>query len=442
MNKNNSIQPIQNNMSKTSSIFDTSYKTNWPLLLFVFFLPLVNVQHKIFPSLPGGINFMNVMFLLSLIWAYKIKGETNKDSSVGNWIFWFLLYGFLSYLIMLVTLNVPTPNSLNSFKDFLFVICLVFLVQKSIQDWGAFRRIILATLLSLPYTFWLVWGQYRSVSKWHYSDTMRVSGPFADLGANELGAYCVTASLFSICLLNTKAASKQWKIALYSFATLATMSLMFSYSRGSYLAFFVGVIFIFMHKQKRLKTLLIVLLIALMASPFIPVSVQERFSSISSSEENRDTSAQSRFIFWEVAFEQFKSSPIVGYGYKSWRSPEINSTGMDTHNYFVKTLVEKGIVGIIILLGLLYSIYRQASRTHKISKDNPWASAVSLGVITATIALIFGNMFGDRFSHTSVVAIYWIFVGLMLKIPLLLNNDNENISSSSTVSTKKNIIRY
>jgi O-antigen ligase len=201
---------------------------------------------------------------------------------------------------------------------------------------------------------------------------------------------------------------------------------MFSYSRGSYLAFFVGVFFIFMYKQKRLKTMMIILLISLIASPFIPISVQERFSTISSSEEERDDSAQSRFVFWAIAFEKYKSSPVVGYGYKSWRSPEINPTHMDTHNYFVKTLVEKGAIGLIILIGLLYSIYRQARKTHSVSKENPWASAVSLGVLTATIALVVGNMFGDRFSHTTVVAIYWIYVGLMLKAPLLSSKNEES----------------
>jgi len=401
-------------------LFKTDYLTNWPLLIFIFFLPLVNLQHKFFPPLPGGVNFMNVMFILSLIWAFRIKGETNKDTNIGKWILWFLFYGFFSYLVMLMTLNVPTPNSLNSFKDLAFILLLVFVVQKSIKDWGAFRRIILATLLSLPYTFWLVWSQYKSVSQWHYNNTMRVSGPFADLGANELGAYCVSASLFAICLLITKNSNKWWKWGVYIFTFCATMSIMLSYSRGSYLAIFVGIFFIFMHKQNRFKTLMIILLIALLASPFIPVSVQERFSSISSSEEKRDNSAQSRFVFWEVAFEKYKSSPITGYGYRSWRSPEINPTHMDTHNYFVKTLVEKGAIGMVILIGLLYSIYRQARRTHQLSKENPWASAVSLGVVTATIALIFGNMFGDRFSHTTVVAIYWVYVGLMLKTSLLL----------------------
>jgi hypothetical protein len=115
MLKNNEVNNVLSSSSSISKgLFKTDYLTNWPLLIFIFFLPLVNLQHKFFPPLPGGINFMNVMFLLSFIWALRIKGESNKDTSVGKWIFWFLVYGFISYLIMLVTLNFPTPNSLNS----------------------------------------------------------------------------------------------------------------------------------------------------------------------------------------------------------------------------------------------------------------------------------------------------------------------------------------
>lgn len=409
----------QQNNKNNVGLFSTEHPTNWPLLLFIFLLPLVNVQHKIFPPLPGGINFINVMFLLSFIWAMKINGKTNKETSVSSWILCFLAYSFISFLVMLSTLNAPIPNSLNTLKDFSFIVLLYYLVQKSVHDWGGLRRIIVASLLSLPYTFYIVWSQYLSVSKWHYSNTMRVSGPFADLGANELGAYCVTASLIAICLLVTKNHSKMWRYFLYMSACCATFSLMFSYSRGGYLAFFVGIFFLFMNKSNRLKTLVIILVVALLASPFIPVSVQERFSSITSSEEKRDESAQSRFVFWEIAFEQYKSSPILGFGYKSWRSIEINPTNMDTHNYFVKTLVEKGAIGIIILLALLYSIYRQAKKLHKNAKHDEWASAIALAVLATTLALIFGNMFGDRFSHKSVVAIYWVMIGVMLKAALL-----------------------
>jgi O-antigen ligase len=156
----------------------------------------------------------------------------------------------------------------------------------------------------------------------------------------------------------------------------------------------------------------------------LPVSVIERFTSISSSEETRDKSASSRFVFWEAAFEKAKESPIVGWGYRSWRSPEINKTSMDTHNFFVKTIVEGGIIGLLLLVGLLYSIHNLAKSSYRSATNNN-QKGIALAVLLSTVGLVAGNMFGDRFSHYPVVFIYWTIVGILIKFEQISTISNE-----------------
>ena len=77
--------------------------------------------------------------------------------------------------------------------------------------------------------------------------------------------------------------------------------------------------------------------------------MQERFDSISVEEEaERDVSAQSRFVFWGLAYKQFLDNPIIGKGVLTFKEsyPEENPEKKDTHNYYMKLLAENGIIGL------------------------------------------------------------------------------------------------
>ncbi|MGH1470029.1 MAG: O-antigen ligase family protein [Cellvibrionaceae bacterium] len=409
--------------------------TNWPLLVFIFFLPLVNVQHKLFPPLPGGINFMNVMFFLSLMGAFWKGGVVNWEKSTNKWMVAFIVYLFISYLIMLFMLTIPVGRSFNALKDFVFVISLTFLVQKSITSYKDVKYILFSLLLPLPYVFRVVFNQYQSVAKYHYSDSLRVNGTMTDLGANEMGAYLVTASIVAVVLVFHLKVEKYWQKGLiYVAVPCAVLSLMYTYSRGAYVSILAAaIVFYFYKKNKGRLTLILLVLFA--ASPMIiPESVYERFSSINSSEEERDESAASRFVFWEAAFEKAKSSPIVGYGYRSWSSPEINTVNMDTHNYFVKTIVEGGALGILVLIALLISISNLARSTIRDSQ-NRLATGVGIILLCSTIGILIGNMFGDRFSHPSMIFIFFVLCGICIKLNYLADSDTgEKIKKANTSS--------
>ncbi|MGI1678187.1 MAG: O-antigen ligase family protein [Cellvibrionaceae bacterium] len=406
--------------------------TNWPLLAFLFLLPLVNIQQKFFPPLPGGINFMNVMFALSLIGAFWKGGRVHWEQSANKWIVAFMVYLVFSYVIMLFMLTLPIERSLNALKDLLFTISLTFLVQKSISSYKDVKLILFALLLPLPYVFRVIFNQYQVVARWNYSDSLRVNGTMVDLGSNEIGAYLVTASVLAVVLAFSFKVEKLWeKALLYIAVPCALLSLMYTYSRGAYVSIIAAAIVFYFYKKNKGK-LTVILLLFFVASPLIiPESVYQRFSSISSEDGERDESAESRFVFWEAAFERAKQSPIFGYGYRSWGSSEINSTGMDTHNYFVKTIVEGGVLGILLLIALLISISNLARTTIKNSKSQ-LMRAVGIVLLCSVIGILVGNMFGDRFSHPPIIFIFWVLCGVCAKLHCLAVPDfNEPVNKPS-----------
>lgn len=345
-----------------------------------------------------------------------------REAKLNRWIVVYIIVGIIALIIGLQT--VPEPfDRISLMKDQTVPLLIFFIIQMSVKDWGAFRRVLLALLLPIPYVFRVTYNQYSNVASWHYSHDLRISGPLG-LGANELGAYCVSAALLALGLLMV-AKQKYVRGLLALFAILASLCIMYSYSRGAYVAFLAGASVLIFYHPKRLKIGVFALLIAITSANFLPVSVVERFEMINANEDTgvRDDSAESRFELWEYASDLYSRDPIFGVGFGSFRF--LNPFGKDAHNYYILTLVERGSIGMLVLFILLAKIMLLARRLAKNKDQNQFGFGLSLSMVAMTTAMAIGNMFGDRFSHYPMIIIFWGSLAL-LTITLKLNHTEDS----------------
>jgi putative inorganic carbon (HCO3(-)) transporter len=399
------------------SLTGSAFKTNWPLILLIIIMPLRNIQLQYIPNLGGGLNIVNILFLLSVIHSF-IHGEKLKiKPSINGLLIWYIISSLLALGFGYSFLISGSDGLWKAMKDSLIPVFLVFIVQRSILDDIQWRRILIAMLIPLPYMMKVVVNQYLSVASWHYSNDLRISGTFMDLGANEMGAFSVMMSLLSLgCLLNC------WNIKKYRYLFLASFifsstCLLYSYSRGGYISFLLGSFIIIMNYKHRNKLYFPLVVVIILFSFNLPKSVEERFSTINASDEERDESADSRFVFWAIVFEKFLERPIQGFGYHTAQDKRINPHEMDTHNYYVKMLVERGVIGFLTFIFLLRSFKRLISEKIKSNNKDLIMSGVALGMLGAWYALILGNMFGDRFSHYPISTNLWILIALISIMP-------------------------
>jgi len=407
------MSPALTKVQDLLTIRGAESKTNWPLLLFIFIMPLRNIQLQYIPNLGGGLNFVNILFLLSLGHAFIYGKKLEIKPAINGFLVFYVLSSILALMMGYGFLGEGSIGLWKDMKDQLIPIFLIFVIQKSAVDDIQWRRILLATLLPLPYIFKVVWSQYASVSSWHYSDDLRISGTFMDLGANEMGAFAVTMSLICLGLLISCWHIVKWRYFLLVCLLCASMCVIYSYSRGGYLALMLGLLVV-IGKFKNIKKLVLpIILLSVITVISLPSSVTERFSSIDSGEEDRDESAQSRFVFWAIALEKFATRPIFGFGYHTVRDKRINPHEMDTHNYFVKALVERGVIGFVILLILLRMCWNLTVRNLYWRENDAMQNGLILGVSGAILALILGSMFGDRFSHYPISTCFWTFIALV-----------------------------
>ncbi len=386
---------------------------NWILLAFVLLIPLQNIYNGYFPRGFGGLNFLNLMFIGALLMAWRCGGSLVR-TGVNGWVYAYLAVSVIALLVGFGNVSDSDLHA-NALKDQAIGVSFLFLAQLSTLEGGAVRRLVLTSLLPMPYMLMVVIDQHNAVKSWHYSHDMRIPGTFVDLGANEIAAFFVTAMLVALGLV--VGARQHGRLRLWAAiaATCAAIGIALTYSRTAYVAVLLGAVCIVLLRGLRMRILVPGLLLMLVLPAVLPPSVLERFSSIEVAEGARDESTENRFQFWQIARENFAMRPLLGSGYHTFHHAEVNPRLTDTHNFFLRELTEKGLLGAVVLLGMLYAIGRLLLRGLRRAAPDSVEYGLALGMCAAFIALLCGNLFGDRFTHYPMIAHFWLYLGLVMR---------------------------
>jgi len=403
------------------------YSLNIPILILLALIPLQNIYLGKIPSLGMGINFLNVMTLFSFLnWKMNREFRSPTITDINKPLIFFSIIYILSLFYGIYTLGELGERHIEKLKDILIPILIYFIILNSVRDKRGIIITLLATLFPLPYMFHVFRTQLSGVLRWHYDHDFRISGTFMELGSNEIAAFYagytfILIALF-ICIKNNYARAITGALII-----LNTYCLIYSYSRGSWLSFLLGltVLLYFLNKKIFLIVLVLVPILWGTAVTIFPVSVQERINTIFvENEEERDASALSRYTIWENAMSEYRKSPLIGIGFHTFH--HLNPyDGKDTHNYYIKLLTEQGIIGLAVFLLILKRATTLSIKLYKIANDELY-KAIGLGVIAMISAFSFGNIFGDRLSHYPLSTYFWVYLALAQRAYILCQESNIN----------------
>ena len=384
-------------------------------------LPLQNVIYRLDAPLRSvpGVNFLNVMALaLLFVWVTSTVGRGRPllgASRYNKVLGFYVLLTYLGLWRSVSFVNAPMPLGPSDpnfvfWKDYVTNFVVFFTVANVMDDERSMRTLTVLMLLVLPYMIWVHKDHVSWIHSWHYDDDMRVRGTMMHLGSNELAAFYVIALSVVLGLL-VSMKGLRWRVYLLGCTALLGWGVSYSYSRSAYLGGLLGVAVIGLVKSRKLALALVAFLVV---APFIlPASIQDRFGMIGGEQTKTDESTQKRMDLWEAAWESFKTNPILGTGYRSF--PYINKYGMDTHNMYLKALCELGIAGFLLLF-LQFLV--GAGQGWRLMRGNatPFSTGLGLGLLAATAAAMFLNVFGDRSSYLAVTGHYWAWQAMAARI--------------------------
>jgi len=137
--------------------------------------------------------------------------------------------------------------------------------------------------------------------------------------------------------------------------------------------------------------------------------VSARFSDVAE-EESATTSAPNsvnwRFAQWTSVLPFFVSNPVTGVGLA--KVPTLATSEAQTHNDFVRVLVETGVLGFLAYLAVLAAILALGRRAVIVAPRASFDRAVAAGFFGCGVAFLAVSVVANVISN--VVTLWYFFV--------------------------------
>jgi O-antigen ligase len=377
------------------------------------FLPYRTLRDH-FLDYPLGANMLTILVLAVIVGALTRGKRLPKSNLYVIWLV-FAVYLYLSMWIGVALANAPAPLWLSdinfvTWKDYM-VIPLVFVAAGLVvEDRKAVRNVVLITAISLLFIDRSCILESMTRTWTTFDEEKRGGGPLA-YGSNQTAAFLAQFAMFFWGFVEFVKKIK-YKVLFYGLVAATLFATMYTFSRGGYLAVLFGVLVLGLLKDR--KILIVLGIFLLTWQTVVPVPVRERVSMTKDSNGQLEASAQERVNLWQNAETSFLHSPIVGTGYATFQLGEHVDNLKDTHNWYVKVLVETGIIGLIIAFILLQQLLAMSYRLFKRATD-PLYRGLGLGLLLATCSCIVANCFGDRWTYLEITGLLWVLAGAAIR---------------------------
>jgi putative inorganic carbon (hco3(-)) transporter len=387
-----------------------------PLLGFYYIIPFLpyRTMRDHLLDYPLGANVLTILVFAVIVGAL-IHGKRLPKSKL--YIVW-LLYGAYLYLSMWIGTalgNAPPPVWLSdvnfvTWKDYMLIPLVFVAAGLVIEDRKAVRIVVILTAVSVLFIDRS--SLFSSLTRtWtNFDENKRDGGPLG-YGSNQTAAFLAQFGMF-FWGFTVFLKRKKLKLLGYGVVAITLLAAMYTFSRGAYAAILFAVLVLGLLKDRKLLLILAVFLLTWQA--VVPTAVRQRVTMTENSNGKLEASAQERVNLWTNAEEAILRSPIVGNGFATFQLGEHVDDLKDTHNWYVKILVETGIIGLIPVLFMLQQMLSTTYRLFKRASD-PLYQGLGLGLFIATCTSMVANFFGDRWTYLEITGLLWVLVAAAIR---------------------------
>lgn len=246
------------------------------------------------------------------------------------------------------------------------------------------------------------------------TSTWGTENPWTDISANgheQLGAFLVMSmSVVGAALLYKLPQSWMHKAAVLGLWTMGLVVLLLSSSRGAWIGAFTACVMgiwlaIKLRKEKYIYRGFLLVSMGLVALDWTGfdfglhfISRVEKLPTVFA-DNVEDDSANSRIRLLFILLNLFEDKVLLGWG--------AGGAARIAEGQIQRELVEGGIIGTFIFVGLIAISYSLALKARRVA-ETPFAKALSFGFICGTVGLLSQSLFTELFVLPKVIIPYWV----------------------------------
>lgn len=346
------------------------------------------------------------------------------------------IYLVLCLFMMGYTLSatVNTRSMWNIFKLFLLYATYHVLIISSVKSTDQLILLIDIWLASMAYSclHGILQGGLIWSSQWLHDE-------------NQFAVMCVTGLPFAFFLFGQKQSMVK-KICYLICMALFSFGIVFSFSRGGFVAAFTTLALIWANAQKKIRNLMLFALIAICAIPLIPTQFFDEARVVTTDAQKGGPGE--RFYLWKLAGKMFLDHPLLGVGpanygvyfprYDQMAEKRESSAGMTwngypyvAHSTPLTFLCETGVAGSILVILLQVSLYKNWRRSRKppVTAQGQGPAGLPDGLIRdcslACAIAQAGYWVGSLFLTLTIYPFFWILVPISVVIAKLDYTDDQ-----------------
>ena len=381
----------------------------WGLYYLIPFVPYRAMRDH-FIDYPLGENMLTILVLAVIVGAL-IRGK--RLPKTGLYLIWavFGVYLYLSMWVGTALGNASAPLWLKdinfvTWKDYMFIPLVFAATGLVVEDRKAVRTVVFIAAFALLFIDRSCILESMSRTWTTFDENKRSGGPLA-FGSNQTAAFLAQFAMFFWGFVQF-IKRKKFKLTGYALVALTLFATMYTFSRAGYLAVLFGILVLGLVKDRKLLVVIAVFLFTWQG--IVPTAVRQRVTMTKDPSGQLEASAQERVDLWKESWQSIAHSPIVGNGFATFQlMPHVDNL-KDTHNWYVKVLVETGIIGLIMAFILLQQLLAMSYRLFKRASDSMY-KGLGLGLFVAIWTLMVANLFGDRWTYLEITGLLWVLAG-------------------------------
>lgn len=332
------------------------FRPDYGILVYIW-IGLMN-PHKLswqLSQMPVGMAAA-VATLIGTVVRGEIRGIPMKGTTV-------LLLAWMLYTT-LTTFTAVSPEAWIEWNRFSRIMLMCFVAMMLLQTRQRLERYVWVAMASIA--FFSVKGGVFSIAT---GGAYRVWGPMGSFieGNNELAlAEIMILPLMLYFARRTTVGWQRW--AYYAAFILTIFSILFSYSRGAFVAF-AGVAGVLLVRSRyRVQGLVMIVMLGGLMAAFVPQEWKDRMFSIR--DYQTDESAMGRINAWHFAWNVAETH-LFGGGFRTFTKELFlthapNPTDVhDAHSIYFEVLGEQGFPGLALFLAILFTTLWRLERLRK-----------------------------------------------------------------------------